>query len=80
VGGWVGGCNFCAFYILLPFTLSLSHTHTHTQVSHIDGFPLSAFRLLMWSMSDRVKDFFVYIQMLKEPWGVMRTGKHIHTL
>ncbi len=35
-------------------------------VSHIDGFPLVLFRWLVWSMSDRVKDAFIYIQMLKE--------------
>jgi len=35
-------------------------------VSHIDGFPLVLFRWLVWSMSDRVKDAFIHIQMLKE--------------
>lgn len=38
-------------------------------VSHIEGLPLAAFRWLVWAMSDRVKDFFVTVQMLKEPWG-----------
>ena len=38
-------------------------------VSHIEGLPLVTFRWLVWAMSDRIKDFFVTCQMLKEPWG-----------
>lgn len=38
-------------------------------ISHIDGLPLWAFRWLVWGMSDRVRDFFVTVQMLKEPWS-----------
>jgi hypothetical protein len=49
--------------------LTSTRPKTRYLVSHIDGFPLTLFRWLMWSMSDRVKDVFTTVQMLKQPWG-----------
>lgn len=67
---------YCSSYTTLTSAPTLHYRpKTRYAVSHLDGFPLQAVVWLLWSMSDRVKDAFVVVQLLKEPfWAKTKAG------